>query len=116
MTEAHNTIQPPISGSDDRSFAAKLFAGEYGLAVTYWALYFVGAAVFFVTGSQAVDEENWVTYLIIVAIMFAYTLLLVIGVRAAYNGPQLWKVVSRTSSIFMIINIMVGICTLGFIY
>lgn len=114
MTEAHNAIETPTM--DNRSFMAKLLAGDYGLAVTYWALYFAGAAVFFFTGSKAVDEENWVTFLIIVATMFGYTLLLVIGIRAAYHGPQLWKVVSRTSSIFMIINIMVGICTLGFIY
>ncbi|MDA0690216.1 MAG: hypothetical protein O2948_16420 [Proteobacteria bacterium] len=114
MTDTHTTTE--IHEGDDRSFLAKLFAGEYGLAVTYWILYFIGASLFFFTGSQAVDEENWITFLIIVAVMFAYTLLLVVGIRAAYNGPQLWKVVSRTSSIFMIINILVGICTLGFIY
>ncbi len=114
MTETHNTAE--ILTGDDRSFLAKLFAGEYGLAVTYWILYFIGATVFFFTGSQAVDEENWIIFLIIVAVMFGYTLLLIVGIRAAYKGPQLWKVVSRTSSIFMIINILVGICTLGFIY
>ena len=51
--------------------------------------------------------------------MFAqlgYTAVLIIAIRAAYKGPQLWKVISRTSSVFMIINILVGICTLGFIY
>ena len=101
---------------DERSFMAKLLAGEYGLAVTYWALYFVGAGLFFVFGSQAVDTERWLNYLAIVAGMLAYTFLLILGIRAAYKGPQLWKVMSRTSSIFMIINILVGICTLGFIY
>ena len=114
MTEADNSIE--AQAAYDRSFLAKLFAGDYGLAVTYWVLYFIGAGLFFVTGSQAVDEENWITFLIIVAAMFAYTMLLVVGIRAAYKGPQLWKVISRTSSIFMIINILVGICTLGFIY
>jgi hypothetical protein len=48
--------------------------------------------------------------------MLAYTFLLIVGIRAAYKGPQLWKVMSRTSSVFMIINILVGISTLGFIY
>ena len=101
---------------DDRSFLSRLLAGEYGLAVTYWIFYFLGAAVFFVFGSRAVDAEEWIRYLIIVASMLAYTFILIIGIRAAYKGPQLWKVMSRTSSIFMIINILVGICTLGFIY
>ena len=101
---------------DDRSFMNKLLAGEYGLAITYWALYFLGAALYFVFGSQAVDREAWIPYLGMVAGMLAYTFLLILGIRAAYRGPQLWKVMSRTSSIFMIINILVGICTLGFIY
>ncbi len=95
---------------------AKLLAGEYGLAVTYWLFYFVGAGAFFVFGSRAVDSENWIEYLSYVAIMLAYTFILIVGIRAAYKGPQMWKVMSRTSSVFMIINILVGICTLGFIY
>ena len=110
------TTQTQSDAVDDRSFMSKLLAGEYGLAITYWALYFVGAALFFVFGSQAVDQEAWIPYLTMVAAMLAYTFLLLIGIRAAYRGPQLWKVMSRTSSIFMIINILVGIVTLGFIY
>ncbi len=100
----------------ERSFLAKMLAGEYGLALTYWALYFVGAGLFAVFGSRAVDAERWIPYLIMVALMMTYTIILIIGVRAAYKGPQLWKVMSRTSSVFMIINILVGISTLGFIY
>ena len=95
---------------------AKMLAGEYGLAITYWCLYFIGAGLFFVFGSQAVDNEAWINYLLIVAMMLGYTFVLIIGVRAAYKGPQLWKVMSRTSSVFMIINILIGISTLGFIY
>lgn len=102
--------------ADDRSFLKRLLAGEYGLAVTYWMFYFLGAGIFFVTGSQAVDRELWLRFLGIVAVMLAYTALLLVGVRAAYKGPQLWKVMSRTSSVFMIINILVGISALGFIY
>ncbi|MBT8146863.1 MAG: hypothetical protein KJN90_08415 [Gammaproteobacteria bacterium] len=102
--------------TDSRSFLARLLAGEYGLAITYWIFYFVGAAIFFVTGSQAVDAENWVRFLSLVALILAYTVLLLIGIRAAYKGPQLWKVMSRTSSVFMIINILVTISALGFIY
>ncbi|MCG8413510.1 MAG: hypothetical protein MI746_04740 [Pseudomonadales bacterium] len=101
---------------DDRSFMSKLLAGEYGLAITYWALYFFGAGLFFVFGSRAVDAGAWISYLAMVGGMLVYTFILIIGIRAAYRGPQLWKVMSRTSSIFMIINILVGITTLGFIY
>ena len=101
---------------DDRSYMARLLEGDYGLAITYWSLYFVGAAAFFVFGSQAVDDKSWARYFILLAIMMAYTVVLIIGVRAAYKGPQLWKVMSRTSSVFMIINILVGISTLGFVY
>ncbi|NKB34061.1 MAG: hypothetical protein GKR91_13280 [Pseudomonadales bacterium] len=101
---------------DNRSFAQRLLAGEYGLAVTYWALFFVGCALYFIFGSRAVDAEQWIPYLFMVAAQLGYTGLLLVGIRTAYKGPQLWKVMSRTSSIFMIINILAGICTLGFIY
>ena len=101
---------------DNRSFAQRLLAGEYGLAITYWALFFIGCGLYFTFGSRAVDSEQWVLYLIMVAAQLGYTGLLLVGIRAAYRGPQLWKVMSRSSSIFMIINILVGISTLGFIY
>ena len=113
---AHMNHSEETHNMDERSFMAKLLSGEYGLALTYWALYFVGAGLFFVFGSRAVDTENWVEYLLIVAAMLAYTFILIVGVRAAYKGPQMWKVMSRTSSVFMIINILIGISTLGFIY
>lgn len=100
----------------EKSFLAKMLAGDYGLATTYWGLYFVGAGLFATFGSQAVDEERWIPYMVMIAAMMAYTVVLIIGVRAAYKGPQLWKVMSRTSSVFMIINILIGISTLGFIY
>ena len=101
---------------DNRSFAQRLLAGEYGLAITYWALFFIGSGLYFIFGGRAVDSEQWVLYLIMVAAQLGYTGLLLVGIRAAYRGPQLWKVMSRSSSIFMIINILVGISTLGFIY
>ena len=100
----------------ERSFVSRLLAGEYGLAVTYWALYFLGAGLFFVFGSRAVDRDEWLFYLVEMFAQLGYTAVLIVAIRAAYKGPQLWKVVSRTSSVFMIINILVGICTLGFIY
>lgn len=105
-----------VESGDEKSFLAKMLGGDYGLAITYWALYFVGAGLFAVFGSRAVDGERWIPYLTMVAAMLAYTVVLLIGVRAAYKGPQLWKVMSRTSSVFMIINILIGISTLGFIY
>lgn len=114
MTKSSEPIEN--NEADDGSFLARLLGGGYGLAITYWAFYFLGAGLFFVLGSRAVDDERWVPYLLMVVVMLAYTALLVIGVRAAYRGPQLWKVISRTSSVFMIINILIGISTLGFIY
>ena len=95
---------------------SKLLGGEFGLAVTHWLLFFLGASSFFIYGSLAVDRERWSLYLGIVVAALAYTSLLVLGIKAAYKGPQRWKVMSRTSSIFMIINVLVGISTLGFIY
>ena len=100
----------------EKSLLTRVLAGDYGLATTYWALYFVGAGLFATFGSQAVDEERWIPYLIMVAAIMAYTVVLIIGIRSAYKGPQLWKVMSRTSSVFMIINILIGISTLGFVY
>lgn len=100
----------------DKSFLQRLLAGDYGLAVTYWLFYFAGAGIYFVMASQAVDRESWLPFLAFTALMLAYTTLLLVGIRAAYKGPQLWKVMSRTSSVFMIINILVGISALGFIY
>lgn len=108
-----DNIEPSESS---QSFANKLVSGGYGLAITYWMFYFLGAGLFFVFGSQAVDAEQWLRFLACVALMMGYTILLVAGVRAAYKGPQMWKVISRTSSVFMIINILVGISTLGFVY
>ena len=114
MSETEQAVNNESTG--EKSFLAKMLAGDYGLAITYWALYFVGAGLFAVFGSRAVDAERWIPYLIMVAAMMAYTVVLLIGVRAAYKGPHLWKVMSRTSSVFMIINILIGISTLGFIY
>jgi hypothetical protein len=111
-----NTETPSDAMVDNRSLLARVLSGEYGLAITYWLFYFVGCGGFFVFGSRAVDDEQWLIYGIIIALMLAYTFALIVGIRAAYKGPQLWKVMSRTSSVFMIINILVGISTLGFIY
>lgn len=114
MSDVEQAVNSESTG--EKPFLAKVLAGDYGLATTYWALYFVGAGLFAVFGSQAVDEERWIPFLIMIAAMMAYTVVLIIGVRAAYKGPQLWKVMSRTSSVFMIINILIGISTLGFVY
>ena len=91
-------------------------AGDLRLAISYWLLYLVGAAVFFFAGSWAVDSDSWSIFIVLASFQFAYTVALVIGVKAGYQGPQKWKVVSRTSSVFMITNILVGISTLGFVY
>ncbi len=114
--EGESQKAKPDAVGGHRSFITRLLAGEYGLAVTFWILYFLGAGLFFAFGSRAVNRDEWLFYLIMVVAMLVYTVMLIIGVRATYKGPQLWKVMSRTSSVFMIVNILVGICTLGFVY
>ena len=92
---------------------SKLLGGEFGLAVTYWLLFFLGASSFFIFGSQAVDQERWLLY----------------GHRRQHwlhfadsgNQGGLQRATALESyvahlSIFMIINVLVGISTLGFIY
>jgi hypothetical protein len=113
-----NNVEQAVESQlgSEKSFVNKILAGDYGLAISYWALYFAGAGVFAVFGSRAVNDAHWGPYLSMVVAMMAYTVTLLIGVRAAYKGPQLWKVMSRTSSVFMIINILIGISTLGFVY
>ena len=78
---------------DDRSFAQRLISGEYGLAITYWPLFFFGCGLYFVFGSRAVDEDQWIPYLIMVSGQLTYTGLLLVGIQMAYKGPQLWKVI-----------------------
>ncbi len=100
------------SHSEESGFVS----GDIRLAVSYWLLYTVGATAFFFAGSWAVDSERWIIFLALVATQLSYTFALIIGIRAGYKGPQMWKVMSRTSSVFMITNILVGISTLGFVY
>lgn len=107
---------PATSQADAQQAGSVFVAGGIRLAVSYWLLYLVGATGFFFAGSWAVDSERWIIYLALVATQLVYTFLLVVGIRAGYKGPQMWKVMSRTSSVFMINNILVGISTLGFVY
>ena len=93
--------EPSASESGARSFMSKLLGGEFGLAVTYWLLFFLGAGSFFIFGSQAVDRERWLLYLGIVVIALAYTFLLILGIKGAYKGPKMamraYKIVPKGS-------------------
>ena len=60
---------PDRRQQDELSFLARLLAGEYGLATTYWALYFIGVGTYFVLGSVAVGNEQWFGYLVLVAVI-----------------------------------------------
>jgi len=102
--------------SDTYDSTSAFKSGDLRLAVSYWLLYVLGATAFFFGGSWAVDNDRWLYFLLIVAAQLIYTFALVVGIRAGYKGAQMWKVMSRTSSVFMITNILVGICTLGFVY
>ena len=105
-----------MNNSSKSGLASRLLAGEHRLAVIYWALYLVGAALFFIFGSRAVAEDRWLAYTFMASTLLAYTALLILRIRATYKGPQLWKVISRTSSVFMVINILIAISTLSFVY
>ena len=56
MSDAEQAVNSEAEG--EKSILTKVLAGDYGLATTYWALYFVGAGLFATFGSQAVDEER----------------------------------------------------------
>ena len=71
MSDVEQAVGSEPAG--EKSFLAKMLAGDFGLATTYWALYFVGAGLFAALGSQAVDDERWIPYLLMVAAMMAYT-------------------------------------------
>ena len=52
-------IEPSASESGGRSFMSKLLGGEFGLAVTYWLLFFLGAGSFFIFGTGAKAGSCW---------------------------------------------------------
>ena len=59
MSDAEQAVNRETDGG--KSLPNKVLAGDYDLATTYWAMYFVGDGLFATFGSQAVDQERWIS-------------------------------------------------------
>ena len=94
---------------------ARLFKGDYGLALTYWTLYLIAAVVFFVTGSAAVAEGDWARYVILLALSVTWTFILLLGVRRGYRGEDPGKALGRIAMLFLLLNMTNALATLSFI-
>ena len=116
MAAVEGAAELAANEPDGRSLISSLLTGEYGLARCCWVLYLLGAGLFFGFGSRAVNSGDWHSYLTMAVALLVHTLVLIIGIRVAYRGPQRWQVLSRTSSIFMVTNVLVAISTLGFVF
>lgn len=89
--------------------------GVFGLAQTYWALFALGAAIFFVVGSLLVAQRNWEPYVGLLAGSIAYTLALLTGVQRYYIGSDPGKALGRIAMLFLLLNLTNMLLTLSFI-
>jgi hypothetical protein len=93
----------------------RLKAGHYGLALTYWILYLIVAALFFVTGSITVAEGAWTRYVILLAVTVVWTFVLLTGIKRAYKGEDPGKALGRIAVLFLLLNMSNALATLSFI-
>ena len=93
----------------------RIIQGQFGLAVTYWTLYLIVAALFFIFGSLAVADERWGQYMALLVGTVAWTFILVWGVSKAYKGKDPGKAIGRVSVLFLLLNITNALATLRFI-
>jgi hypothetical protein len=94
---------------------SRLVHGHYGLAATYWALYLLGAALFFGFGSLAVAEHSWSRFLFLLALSLAWTILLLIGIQRGFKGTDPGKAMARIAMLFLTINLTNTLAVLSFI-
>ncbi len=108
MTSDTDTLQdqPPL---------IRLIHGHYGLAVTYWLLFLLAAAAFFVTASMAVAVRDWPRFLILLVLSVGWTFLLLAGIRRAYKGSDPGKAIARISMLFLTLNLTNTLAALSFI-
>ena len=97
------------------SFWQRLAGGQYALALKYWTLYLIVAVIFFVSGSMAVAEERWRTYLTLLGLTVAWTFVLLVGVKRGYRGQDPGKAISRVAILFLLLNLSNALATLSFI-
>lgn len=93
----------------------RLASGTYGLALTYWMLYLIGAAVFFVLGSIAVADQAWTVYVVLLGLAIAWTFILLTGIKFAYRGDDPGKALGRIAMLFLLLNLTNALATLSFI-
>ena len=117
MNTSSNTDvgNPGRTEEPDKALLLQVIDGDYGLAKTYWTLFLTGLLAFFIFGSIQVADRTWVPFLVALGITVLWTMLLVAGIWRAYKGPEHWRVVSRTSVLFFILNLSNTIATLIFI-
>ena len=112
-----------ITGSDNmvesntgNTFLARLIHGHYvGLAQTYWTLYLLVAAVFFVIGSMLVADRNWPPYVAMILALVAWSFLLLLGIDKGYRGSDPGKALARIAMLFLLLNLTNVLATLSFI-
>ncbi len=107
-----------MSSKPDRNSASNLkhlINGKYGLALTYWTLYLVGAGAFFVSGSLAVADDAWTVYMVLLGLMLAWTFALLTGIKFAYRGEDPGKALGRIAMLFLLLNMTNALATLSFI-
>lgn len=98
-----------------RSLLGRLLYGHYGLALTYWALYFLCAVLFFIFGSMAVVEGAWTRYVVMLALTVSWSFLLLMGIDRAYTGKDPGRALGRIAVLFLLLNISNALATLSFI-
>ena len=92
------------------------FSGAtFGLAQTYWGMFALGSAVFFVVGSMLVADRNWMPYVGLIAGSIAYIFALLIGVRRHYRGSDPGKALGRIAMLFLLLTLTNLLVTLSFI-
>jgi hypothetical protein len=112
MTAESSTKQTP--GTSGNASRRGLLRGQYGLALTCWTLFALGAIAFFITGSAAVAEHDWPRFVLLLALSVAWTLALLIGVNRYYRGPDPGKVMARVSMLFLTLNLTNTLAVLSF--
>ncbi len=93
----------------------RIVGGHYGLALTYWILFLIGAALFFVFGSLAVTEGAWPRYVIMLLLSVTWSFVLLIGIQRAYTGYDPGKTIARIAVLFLMLNLSNALATLSFI-
>lgn len=103
-----------IESIEEQTPFYRLVHGHYGLAATYWVLFLLAAAGFFVTGSLAVSERDWLRLLVLVILSVGWTFLLLMGVKRGYRGNDPGKAIARVSMLFLTLNLTNTLAVLSF--